>query len=402
MLASCRAVGGTIRDRDPLHPQRVCLPFIFRRVKTGMACQQLGRPPQPLLMQAHRSQQQGRVGRPPPTHGIVGNNLILGFLNLHQLAELGGLVRFALADDFRRGFEHADDLAGCVGDAPKNSRGGLSQHLVEQRNHRIQLLFHPPKYRLLFRIHRSLHAAVDLLQEPLRLVPHLPRQAHQLPVFLLHLRFLLLALAPAEPGNFHHPVSYRSQPIPQSCPLRSHQVADLFHQSQHHFGRRGIPPPLPTLRVPPPELLVDQIQQLFVFQDLVGFLIHASIRDSASRAKKTSPRFRWLCRSRTMGPPGSGFFFLALPPRLLAVASRQADGACPKLRSGGMSTAGLRDAIGRHVQRAAATLLGPGDIEVGAVAAINETANSLCRGAGLKMLCDLPRLGVSDQRQSRG
>src|SRR5215831_4178820 len=30
VLASCRAVGGTIRDGDPLHPQRVCLPFIFR------------------------------------------------------------------------------------------------------------------------------------------------------------------------------------------------------------------------------------------------------------------------------------------------------------------------------------------------------------------------------------
>ena len=44
------------------------------------------------------------------------------------------------------------------------------------------------------------------------------------------------------------------------------------HQSQYHFRRRGIPPPLPTLRVPPPELLLDQVQQRFVFQDLVGFL----------------------------------------------------------------------------------------------------------------------------------
>jgi hypothetical protein len=77
-----------------------------------------------LLMQAHRSQQQGRVGRPLPAHRIVGNNLILGFLNLHQFAELGRLAHFALADDFRRGFEHADDLAGRVGDAPKNARAG--------------------------------------------------------------------------------------------------------------------------------------------------------------------------------------------------------------------------------------------------------------------------------------
>src|SRR6516165_10695114 len=105
------------------------------------------------------------------------------------------------------------------------------------------------------------------------------------------------------------------------------------------------------------------------------------MRDSASRAKKTSPRFRWLCRSRTMGPPGFGFFFLALAPKLLAVGSRQAEGACPKLGPGGMSLAGLLDAIGRHVHRAAATLLGPGDIEVGAVAAIRIAMTSAVRVA---------------------
>jgi hypothetical protein len=82
-----------------------------------------------------------------------------------------------------------------------------------------------------------------------------------------------------------------------------------------------------------------------------------------------------------MGPPGSGFFFLALLPKLLAVARRQADGAFPKLGPGGMSTAGLRDAIGGHVQRAAATLLGPGDIEVGAVAAIRMAMTSALRVA---------------------
>jgi hypothetical protein len=82
-----------------------------------------------------------------------------------------------------------------------------------------------------------------------------------------------------------------------------------------------------------------------------------------------------------MGPPESGFFFLALPPKLLAVASRQADGAFPKLGPGGMSTAGLLDAMGRHVQGAAAALLGPGDIEVGAVAAVRIAMTSAIRVA---------------------
>src|ERR1700747_1713849 len=82
-----------------------------------------------------------------------------------------------------------------------------------------------------------------------------------------------------------------------------------------------------------------------------------------------------------MGPPGFGFFFLALPPKLFAVASRQADGAFPKLGPGGMSTAGLLDAIGRHVHRSAAALLGPGDIEVGAVAAVRIAMTSAIRVA---------------------
>jgi len=72
---------------------------------------------------------------------------------------------------------------------------------------------------------------------------------------------------------------------------------------------------------------------------------------------------------------------LALAPKLLAVGSRQADGACPKLGPGGMSPAGLLDAIGWDVQRAAATLLGPGDIEVGTVATIRITMTRAVRVA---------------------
>src|SRR5215471_10135340 len=70
-----------------------------------------------------------------------------------------------------------------------------------------------------------------------------------------------------------------------------------------------------------------------------------------------------------MGPP-AGFSFSALLPKLLAVLSRQTNGGFPKLGPGGMSTAGLGGAVGGHVEGAAAALLGPGEIEVGAVAAL--------------------------------
>ena len=96
----------TIWDRDPLHPQRMCLPFIFRRVKTGIAGQQLGRPPQPLLMQAHRRQQQGRVGRPLPAHRIVGDRYHLLPGDVLEI-DLGGEYGIVLLPNLLHHFEQS-------------------------------------------------------------------------------------------------------------------------------------------------------------------------------------------------------------------------------------------------------------------------------------------------------
>ena len=60
---------------------------------------------------------------------------------------------------------------------------------------------------------------------------------------------------------------------------------------------------------------------------------------------------------------------MALLPELLAILSPQGDGGFPKLGPGGMSAARPLSLLSRHVEGATATLLGPSDIEVGAVAA---------------------------------
>ena len=60
---------------------------------------------------------------------------------------------------------------------------------------------------------------------------------------------------------------------------------------------------------------------------------------------------------------------MALLPELLAVLNRQGDGGFPKLGPGGMGAAGQLGLLGRYVEGAAATALGPSDIEVGTVAA---------------------------------
>jgi len=72
-----------------------------------------------------------------------------------------------------------------------------------------------------------------------------------------------------------------------------------------------------------------------------------------------------------------------------------------------MSTAGLPDAIGRHVQRAAATLLGPGDIEVGTVAAIRIAMTSAVGVAAAAGGLGQPALdhdmgGVKELAEERG
>ena len=60
---------------------------------------------------------------------------------------------------------------------------------------------------------------------------------------------------------------------------------------------------------------------------------------------------------------------MALLPELLAILNPQGDSGFPKLGPGGMSAAGPLGLLGRYVEGAAATPLGPCDVEVGTVAA---------------------------------
>jgi hypothetical protein len=72
-----------------------------------------------------------------------------------------------------------------------------------------------------------------------------------------------------------------------------------------------------------------------------------------------------------------------------------------------MSTAGLLDAIGGHVQRAAAPLLGPGDIEMRTVAAIRIAMTSAAGVAAAAGGLGQPALdhdtgGVKELAEERG
>ena len=66
---------------------------------------------------------------------------------------------------------------------------------------------------------------------------------------------------------------------------------------------------------------------------------------------------------------GFGFRAFAFLPELVAIPRRQSDGRLPKLAPGSVGLAGSLSVISRHIEGAALTVLGPGDIEVRPVAA---------------------------------
>src|SRR2546426_22398 len=69
-----------------------------------------GRPPQLAVRHAHR------------TDRVVGDELVLGLLDLHELAELRELARLALADRFGVRLDEAQDFVGIV-NVPRQDPG---------------------------------------------------------------------------------------------------------------------------------------------------------------------------------------------------------------------------------------------------------------------------------------
>jgi hypothetical protein len=65
----------------------------------------------------------------------VRDDLILSFLQLHQLAEFGGLAGLAFANDFGVWFKQADHLARYLRDALKHSHPGLLNYLAYEFGH---------------------------------------------------------------------------------------------------------------------------------------------------------------------------------------------------------------------------------------------------------------------------
>ena len=105
------ALGGAIGNADPLDAFGLRGSLVLAGVEGRIRRHQVRHTSKAGLMELDRRDQQVGIVGPTIVDFIVGDDLVLRLLQLDHLAELVGLGRLALADDFRRRFEQAEKLA---------------------------------------------------------------------------------------------------------------------------------------------------------------------------------------------------------------------------------------------------------------------------------------------------
>src|SRR6059036_3602397 len=113
--------------------------FIHRRGKATVSDGELRRAAKELDMSVQGGSPQAAVSLPALTHRVIGDELRLGLLDLHEPSELRRLGQLALADDVGVWLEQADDFAAIVRIAAKHASPRLRQHLPDQFDCRGQL-----------------------------------------------------------------------------------------------------------------------------------------------------------------------------------------------------------------------------------------------------------------------
>ena len=99
--------------------------FLGGGVKSGAGGHQTRQPPQSLLMNLDRRQQQIGIVGPLVVDLVVDDDLVCGFLDLDQLAALGGLGCLAFGNDLGGGLKQTDQLFGGLLQLGPVAAGGI-------------------------------------------------------------------------------------------------------------------------------------------------------------------------------------------------------------------------------------------------------------------------------------
>jgi hypothetical protein len=111
-------------------------------------------------------------------HLIMRDDLVLGFLQLHQFAKFVGLACLAFANDLGMRFEQTNEFIRQVGESSENARLGLSYHAANSIRHGLEMLAQSARQSP-----ATPWQFLDLLQNSSCIAENLPRQVEKLPAF---------------------------------------------------------------------------------------------------------------------------------------------------------------------------------------------------------------------------
>src|SRR3989442_418806 len=225
-------LAGLPRQHDVPHPALLRGAFIRSRGETAVGDGELRGAVEERNVTIQCGGPEGPLRLAAVTYCVVGDELRLGLLDLHDPAKLGGPGQLALADDVGVRLEQTDHLARVVGIAVEHAGARLRQHRPDQLDRRGQLGRVAPAARP---CHRHFGLA-----------PHRSRGPHEALVEDLHLRLALLPDPRAHPaagratalGDLEDPAGHTARaltdPLPDS-PQAAGEHPDRLGQE------RGIP-----------------------------------------------------------------------------------------------------------------------------------------------------------------
>src|SRR3982751_6057405 len=133
------AAGVPVRDRNIFYAHFRKALLVGLRVEARIGCYDAWYRACLVLVFLDRLHQERRVSGPLLIDFEMRDDLALGFLHLHQFAELSRFARFSLADDLGLWFEHAHQLLFELRVPAEYPRPRLLHHLFDSIHHRRQL-----------------------------------------------------------------------------------------------------------------------------------------------------------------------------------------------------------------------------------------------------------------------
>src|SRR5947199_2637077 len=134
MSSSFGALCGAVRNRNLLHTHLAQFCLVARGVEPCVTSHQLRNTPELLFVLLHRRHQEVGIIGPLGEHLVMGDDLILRFLNLDHLPELGRLARFPLADHFRARFKYTHQFPRYMDVSTQHASSALPDHLSHARD----------------------------------------------------------------------------------------------------------------------------------------------------------------------------------------------------------------------------------------------------------------------------